>query len=79
VDELHNQAASFSRVSITLADWRAKMLDCLAKEVPVCFATRYGIYKEAGIPEAIYQNLDASVLHTALNRIMPKVYDAESN
>ena len=79
LDELHDQAASFSRISMTLADWRKQMLDCLTGEIPNCFATRYKLYRDAGIPESVCQELDATVFHTALNRKIPKAENAESN
>ena len=79
LDELHDHAASHSRISMTLADWRKRMLDCLEKELPFCFITRYGIYRDAGIPASIYEDLDANVFHTALTRKIPKVDDARTD
>lgn len=79
LDELHEHAASHSRISMTLADWRKRMLDCLVGEIPFCFTTRYKLYKDAGIPSSVYEDLDAAVFHTALTRKIPKADDARTD
>lgn len=70
-DELHNHASNYSQLSFTLADWRKKMLDSLPAEIPMYNKDRLKVYDNAGIPESIYRDLDAQVLHLALRARFP--------
>lgn len=70
-DDLHNHAANYSSLSYTTADWRKRMLDCLPADIPMYQKDRIKVYQEAGIPESVYRDLDAQVLHLALSARFP--------
>ena len=70
-DELHEHASNYSRLSYTLADWRKEMLQSLPEDIPMHQVKRFEVYKEAGIPESVYTNLDPQVLHLALRARFP--------
>jgi len=70
-DELHDHAANYSSLSYTKADWRTKMLQCLPADLPMYMKDRIKYYEEAGIPETVYRDLDAQVLHLALRARFP--------
>lgn len=72
-DELHNHAANYSSLSYTTADWRKVMLESLPEDIPMYLKDRLKIYQAAGIPEKIYQDLDAQVLHMALHARYPGI------
>lgn len=70
-DELHDHAANYSSLHYTKADWRTRMLQCLPADLPMYQVKRFEYYKEAGIPESVYTDLDAQVLHLALRARYP--------
>lgn len=70
-DDLHDHAANYSSLSYTKADWRTKMLQSLPADLPMYQKQRLKYYKEAGIPESVYIDLDAQVLHLALSARYP--------
>lgn len=70
-DELHNHAANYSSLAYTKADWRTKMLQSLPEDIPMYLKDRVKVYEEAGIPETVYRDLDAQVLHLALRARYP--------
>ena len=70
-DELHDHASSYSSLSYTKADWRTKMLRALPENIPMYMKDRIKVYEEAGIPETVYRDLDAQVLHLALRARFP--------
>lgn len=70
-DDLHDHAANYSSLSYTKADWRTKMLQCLPANIPMYLKERVKVYQEAGIPESVYRDLDAQVLHLALRARYP--------
>lgn len=70
-DELHEHAASYSRLSYTKADWRNEMLKSLPQDLPINQIKRFEVYIKAGIPESVYTDLDAQVLHLALRARFP--------
>ena len=47
------------------------MLNCLPEDLPMYQVKRFEFYKEAGIPEQVYTDLDAQVLHLALRARFP--------
>lgn len=71
-DELEEQAAKHSsHYAYTLSDWRKKMLDALPEDLPYYVNQRYEAYKKAEIPEYVYRDLDAQVLHLAMRARFP--------
>ena len=70
-DELHEHAASYTRLSYTKADWRNVMLKTLPEDLPINQVKRFEIYEKAGIPESVYKDLDPQVLHLALRARFP--------
>ncbi len=70
-DDLHNHAANYSSLSYTTADWRKRMLDCLPTDLPIYYKDRIEFYKKHNIPETVYKDLDAQVLHMALHAKYP--------
>lgn len=70
-DELHDHASNYSDLSYTKADWRTKMLRSLPEDLPMYQVNRFEYYKQAGIPEQVYTDLDAQVLHLALRARFP--------
>jgi hypothetical protein len=71
-DELEEHAAKHSsHLAYTKADWRKIMLDALPEDLPMYLKDRVEIYKNAKIPESVYKDLDAQVLHLALRARFP--------
>lgn len=47
------------------------MLDCLPTDLPIYYKDRIEFYKKHNIPETVYKDLDAQVLHMALHAKYP--------
>lgn len=79
MDELHDQAASHCKVEMTVADWRAKMMECLKDNFSFYLRQRYESYQKAGVPEKIYHELDMVVFHAAMKHHVPKDENAPAD
>ena len=71
-DDLYEHAANHStHLSLTVSDWRKKMLDSLPEDVPFYLKDRYAVYQNANIPDYVYKKLDAQVFHLAMRARFP--------